>query len=77
MEQKQIDKLRAGRGVFNFNGSLITQIVGGWQVMGVNCSTPDEVEEVILNACSIINESIDRGGVTVKSGFSVQNDLGG
>jgi len=67
MEAKDIEKLKAGRGEFNFNGNLCKQIIGGWVIHGVTCSTPEEVEEVILNACSIINESIDRGMVVVKS----------
>jgi len=52
------EKLKAGRGEFNYKGNLCRQIIGGWQIHGVNCSTFEEVEETLLNIGSILSESI-------------------
>lgn len=75
MIQQDEQKLRAGRGTFNFKGCLITQIVGGWQVFSTNYSSPEQVIEAIDNAGKSIKESI--GGLTVTvsgDSFGVHND---
>lgn len=68
-------KLKAGRGIFNFRGVLVEQVIGGWRLLDKTVSTYEDVEETILNACSSLSESIpkDTGGVTVKDGFSCVN----
>jgi len=57
-----------------YRGCLVTKLIGGWEVWGKRVSTPDEIDQLIDEAGTILNESIDRGGVTVKEGFSCAND---
>jgi len=54
----QNNKLLEGKGTFNYGGVLVTRLVGGWEVFGQKVTTPEEVDEIIMNACSILNESI-------------------
>lgn len=68
-------KLKAGRGEFNYKGNLCRQIIGGWVIQNTVCTTFEEVEDVLMNLSSILSESIDRGGVTIKNGFSVTNTV--
>lgn len=70
MHHKDIVRLKSGRGIFNFKGVLLEQIVGGWRLLNQTASSPEQVEEIILNACSSLNESIDR----VRDGISVPNN---
>jgi hypothetical protein len=56
--EDRIQKLKSGRGIFNFEGCLVTQIIGGWQVFGQNLSTPEEVLALIDNAGIAIEKSI-------------------
>lgn len=58
MTQQDEQKLRAGRGTFNFKGCLVTQIVGGWQVFSTNYSNPEQVIDAINRAGTILSESI-------------------
>lgn len=67
-------------GIYNYKGTLIERLVGGYRVFGQTCNTPQEVDIIIQNACSSISESINRGGVTVdcSNGSNVAiNSLGG
>lgn len=57
-----------------YRGCLVTKLIGGWEVWGKRVSTPDEIDQLIDEAGTILNESIDRGGVSVKDGFSCTND---
>lgn len=43
----RIEKLKSGRGIFNFEGKLITQIIGGWEFQGNKYSTPEDVLKAI------------------------------
>jgi hypothetical protein len=73
-KQTDIEKIKAGKGIFNLNGTLVTQLVGGWSVFGVTCSTPEEVLDAIQNACSILSESIIRPNsftVDAKTGSNI------
>jgi len=56
--EDRIQKLKSGRGIFNFEGCLVTQIIGGWQVFGQNMSTPEEVLALIDNAGETLKESL-------------------
>jgi len=38
-------------GTFNYNGVLVTRLIGGWEVFGKKVSTKEEVDEVIQNTC--------------------------
>lgn len=51
-------KLKEGKGVFNYKGCLVEKIIGGYRLFGQTCTTEEEVETIILNACSSLNESI-------------------
>jgi hypothetical protein len=44
--------------IYNYNGVLVTKKTMGYYVFGISVNTPEEVDEVIQNSCSILNESI-------------------
>jgi len=73
--EDRIEKLKSGKGIFNFEGCLVTQIIGGWQVFGQNMSTPEEVLALIDNAGEALKESLVYP-VTVRSGFNCQQAQG-
>lgn len=56
-----------------YKGCIVSKLVGGYSVLGKKCITPQQVDDVISNACKVIDDSV----VRVTGGFSVQNDLGG
>lgn len=57
MESKhELDDLKGCR---NYRGTLVTKLIGkGYSIWGVQCSTPQEVDEAIDRAGTILNESI-------------------
>lgn len=44
--------------VYNYNGVLVEKLRNGYRVFGQTCNTVDEVDEIILNACSSLSESL-------------------
>jgi len=77
MESKvhELEKIKFGViPITVYRGCLVTKLIGGWEVWGKRVSTTDEIDQLIDEAGTILNESIDRGGVTVKEGFSCQNE---
>jgi len=61
-----------------YRGCLITKLIGGYEIWGTRCLTPQDIDQVIDKAGSILSESIDRGGVTVKAengNFATTNSL--
>lgn len=74
-DKHELDELKGER---NYRGCLVRRIIGGFDLWGMKLSTGEEVDQAIDKASSIISESIpkDRGGVTVKDGFSCVNDFG-
>ena len=77
MESKvhELEKIKFGViPITVYRGCLVTKLIGGWEVWGKRVSTTDEIDQLIDEAGTILNESIDRGGVTVKEGFSCVND---
>jgi len=44
--------------IYNYKGILVERLVVGYRVFGISVNTPDEVDEIILNACSSLSESI-------------------
>lgn len=74
-QEQQIQKLKAGRGIFNFEGKEVTKIIGGYQLWGVNHPTELDVLEAIKKA-----EGYLEGSITVKAAngaISAQNDVNG
>lgn len=61
-DQQRIEKLKKGRGYFNFMGVLIERLAGGYRVFGETFTNEMDVLNHIEETCSILNESI----VTVK-----------
>lgn len=51
-------KLKAGRGMFNYKGNDCQQIIGGWIIHNTVCVSFEEVEQVLNNAHKIIENSI-------------------
>ncbi|MES2382369.1 MAG: hypothetical protein V4538_15085 [Bacteroidota bacterium] len=47
--------------IYNYSGTLVEKLVGGYRVYGQTCNTPHEVDLIIMNACSILSESIYKG----------------
>ena len=68
----RIEKLRKGRGIFNFEGCLCEQVIGGWKIFDTLCSTPEQVLELIDKGYKTIEGSLV---VSVKGGFCCQNDF--
>ena len=64
----RIEKLKSKKGIFNFEGCLCEQVIGGWKIFDTLCSTPEQVLELIDKGCKTIE-----GSLVVKSGFNVQN----
>jgi len=65
----ELEKVNWGvMGIYNYKGTLIEKLIGGYRVLGRTCNTPDEVDEIIREACSSLSESIppDRSSFTVK-----------
>jgi len=82
MEKHELEKVSWGViPIYNYKGILVEKLIGGYKVFGQTCIKPEEVDLIIQESCSILSESIDRGGQTVRDGFSCQNiaenDLGG
>lgn len=82
MENKQdIKRIKAGKGIFNFDGNIVTKIIGGWETKGIKCSTPEEVLKVLEFGYKSIEKGIERGKtITVKAntGSNVAiSDVGG
>ena len=44
--------------MYRYKGCIVTKLIGGWEVFGVHCTKPEEVDEIIQNACSILSESL-------------------
>ena len=61
-------------GIYNYNGTLVEKIIGGYKVLGQSCIKPNEVDEIILNACSILNESIVTIGNKNNGEMNCSND---
>lgn len=60
----ELEKVRWGViPIYCYKGTLVEKIIGGYKVLGQTCVKPEEVDEIIMNACSILNESV----VTVKT----------
>lgn len=55
MQTHELNDLKGER---NYRGCLVKRIIGGYQIWGINCSTPQEVDEQIEKASSSLNESI-------------------
>lgn len=55
---ERIEKLKAGRGYFNFEGSLIERLAGGYRLYGETFTNEIDVLNHIQETCSILNESI-------------------
>ena len=73
--QQDIEKLRLGRGTFNFKGKLVTRLLGGWEFQSVRYSTPEEVLKAIKVA-----EGHLAGSITISNAngsFSAVNDKDG
>lgn len=68
----RIEKLKSGRGIFNFEGVLVEQIVGGWKCLGGIHTEPEQVLEAIKLAGGSLERSIVYP-VTVNGGFECQN----
>lgn len=45
--QNKIDQLCKGVGIFNFDGKLVTKLIGGYELWGVKYKTPEEVLDKI------------------------------
>lgn len=72
MNQEDIDKIKQGRGTFNYKGVLVEKIIAGWKVLNVICASPEEVQQVLDNSHQSIEKSIIYP-CTVKNGFEVTN----
>lgn len=44
--------------IYNYHGTLVEKLVGGYRVFGQTCIKPEEVDLIIQNSCSILSESI-------------------
>lgn len=55
MEKHELEDLKGER---NYRGCLVRRIIGGYDIWGVKCSTPEEVDQTIDKAGSILSESI-------------------
>lgn len=44
--------------IYNYNGTLVEKLVGGYRVFGKTCIKPSEVDDIIQESCSILSESI-------------------
>lgn len=55
---ERIEKLKAGRGYFNFYGVLVERLAGGYRVFGETFTNEMDVINHIQETCSILNESI-------------------
>ena len=62
--------------IYNYHGVLVTRIIGAYEVFGQRVKTPSEVDEVIQNTTSILNESIVTPTITIldKGNWGVSND---
>ncbi len=69
-------KLDNLKGIANYQGTTVVKMIGkGYQVLNTYCETPQQVDEVLKNACKSIE-----GSIFVKaSGGSIssQSSLGG
>lgn len=63
----ELDSLKGER---NYKGCLVRRIIGGYDIWGIKCSTPQEVDEAIDRAGTILSESIVYP-VTIKAGNSI------
>lgn len=74
-QEQQIQKLKYGRGIFNFMGKEVTKIIGGYMLFGNKYSTEIEVLDAIKKAEGYLEGSIT---VTNANGaFSSQNYVDG
>lgn len=77
-EPHELDGLK---GICNYKGVNVMRIVGGFQVMGVNVVTPQEVDDLLQMGYESIEMGIERGNsVTVKAtsgSFSCESGSGG
>jgi len=74
MEKHELEKVSWGViPITVYRGCLVTKLVGGYEIWGNRVLKPQDVDELIDKAGSILSESIDRGGQTVREGFSCQN----
>ncbi len=44
--------------ICNYNGKLVTRLIGGYEIMGQKVKTPQQVDEVILKAEQSVSNSI-------------------
>lgn len=60
-KESRIEKLKSGRGCFNMEGTLVTQIIGGWQFQNINYTEPEQVLEAIDSSLKDLERSVERG----------------
>ncbi len=61
--------------IYNYGGINVERLVGGFRVFGQTCNSPHEVDLIIMNACSILSESIVNPVTIVNSGdYACTND---
>lgn len=54
------EKFLSATGIFNYKGNICQKIFNGWIIHNQVCTTFEEVEDVLMNLSSILNESIYR-----------------
>ena len=70
MDKHPIEKINFGViPITVYRGCILTKIIGGYEIFGTKCKTPQQVDEVIDNAGTILNESL-ANPVTVKDSGS-------
>jgi hypothetical protein len=70
--EQDIERLRAGRGEFNFKGLLVTQIAGGWMLWGTKHSTPESV----LNAIKVAEGNLENS-ITIPNNGNFASTIAG
>jgi len=64
METKH--ELYSLRGTGNYRGCLVTRIIGGWEIFSLKCTLPEHTDQMIDNACKLVENAIIRANtVTV------------
>ena len=66
-KQTDIEKIKAGRGCFNFDGALIEKIIGAWRFQGRDYLTPELLLDAVKSSRNDLEQSIHRPKITVKA----------